>query len=253
MKYKKSAKTFFLASLHVVGKAIDIVVFMCLAVLTISLFLMGNTNRVKITVLLSFAVFLLTVFAEYTRSRILKKKRYQQVRNEILIEKVLLLSNKELGKYLHVSKFQFIRKKAPEQSEILYALHMHPTLLICMKRTENIERLVKYYEPQVRIVTVRELAESLPFTCSEDEIKQRVDNIDFAHKTANRSRNVLRVTWNRYFLLGTLLLVLSFLFRHKIYYRFLASISLFLSVIKGVFDNKSIRTNCFSFLDIMDR
>lgn len=181
------------------------------------------------------------------------KKEAGRIRAEtaraIRLEKLLMLPDEAIRAALNEPSLLFLRSEHPSGAEILAALRSHPRVLAHLTDPAEIEPLIRAYSPETRLLDADALLNGLSLSCTEEEVDRRQS---FASK---KRRNPLRFSWHalgnrrKFLLLGTLLLVLSLVWKYKIYYRLLASLCFTMTAFSGGFGEQNRRRNFANFLD----
>ena len=239
-------------ALKCIGTAADSVVFILLSALATSVLFRKSRYHSLIAVLFALFLSLLTVLIESRKRKRNRRMRIDKAKTEIRKEALLLLTDAEIKEITGFEDLVFIRKEQPETAEILSALSVKPKHLLCTDPNGRISFLVQRYSPETQIHAVQSLAETYLPEPSDGEAEERIRDASNARRSSVRNTTFRRVPFGRYFLLGTLLLVLSFVTDHKIYYRLLSAICMSLSVIHRFFDANGTRIFSVSFLDNID-
>ena len=248
MKYRKTA-----VILKRIVRISDVIVFSVI-VESCFIILLGNRMRHPLGIAASFlSILLSTALFEVRKSRAEAGKERERIRQELITEKILLMSDREVSDSLKDESFYFLRRQNPDRYELIHALGRKPKYLITVSKLQIPYSRLHTYSPKTTVLTALKFADLIHVSCTQTEIENRAEEKETYRFDRSRFRQLFSVRWNRYYVLGTLLLVMSFIVKHKIYYRTIASISLFLALIQGIFRSRALRNNSFSFLDKFDR
>lgn len=235
-----------------IGRTADLILFTTLTICALSMLFRGTANGKAILILSALAVLIVLLLLDRITHKRKERNELTHVCKEIRTEKLLLMSDERIEE-LTGERTVMIRESYPEKAQILHALIRHPKYLICLGNEEIARELIRCYALQTTLLTVEEAIERTGIECSMEEAKGRMQSRDTRIRRHVDVRQLFQNGWNRYLVLGLLLLVLSVFTSHKIYYRLLASVSLILSVFQGVLRLRK-RSNIFRFfLDNMER
>ena len=234
-------------------KLLDAVLFGALLSSSVLLLLRRSVHRRAAWIVLTAAIVLLLLLIERKMEAVRQRKEREQIAQTIRTEKLLLMRDTDIERAIGERSFIWIRSQKPEPHEILQAIAKHPKALICMGNCKTAKTLLAAYAPQTRLIGEEELVRLIRPDVTEKEIVMRQKKPRDRRFSKDRLRRLQHVPFNRYLLLGTLLLVLSFLSKHKIYYRTISSICLFFALCKGLFEREKVAKKFRFFLDNMDR
>ncbi len=238
--------------LRAIGKTADLILFTVLTICALSMLFRGTANGKAILILSALAVLIVLLLLDRITLKRKERNELIQVCKDTRIEKLLLMSDERIEEFTG-ERTVMIRESHPDKAQILHAFISHPTYLICLGNENLARELIRCYAPQTTLLTVEEEIERIGIECSMEEAKGRMQSRDTCIRRHVDVRQLFQNGWNRYLVLGLLLLVLSVFTSHKIYYRLLASVSLILSVFQGVLRLRK-RSNIFRFfLDNMER
>lgn len=201
-------------------KATDCALFamLCAAGLWIPLRSEKKIFAASALLFLSVLIFLL-LLDRRTRKRQIKNIR-EAVRNAIRIEKIMLLPDEEVQKTLIETDCVLIRRTDAGESDIVSALRQNPRMIAVPCDTDRFTSLIRTHAPHVRLIGREVLLKRFSVDCTEEEIETRMQ----PNKKA-RIRFSIRIRGNqsKFFVLGGLFLLLSFIVRCPVYYRMLSS------------------------------
>ena len=181
-----------------------------------------------------------------------KRKERERIVQTIRTEKLLMMEDAQIRQAIGAGRIVCIRSLVPQKHEILQAIAQRPDVLICMGDGREAAALLRAYRKDARLINEAELLRLMQPDVSEEEIARRFEKTRGKPSVRTFLRRIMHVPVNRYLLLGTLLLVLSFLGRYKIYYRLLSSACLLFGGIKGVLGREKVMKKFRFFLDNMD-
>ena len=231
---KKPAKVINL--LKRVFQAADILIFS--AFLTVSLLFLFRIRKKPILILCVFGfVLLLTVLTDacMRSRRKLKEKRKEEERQRT--ERLLLMSDEEIGSVLGVPSFYLIRREHPEPFDILEPIRLKKETIGILEHHVETDKLIKRYAQSATVI-------------EKDEMMRRVfgsDPNDGRKKTVFGFMEFDKV--NKYLILGIVLFVCSFMVRTKIYYRTVSVLCLIIATLTGFFRSRFPGKNFRIFLD----
>ena len=234
-------------------KCTDILVFSAFLASALIALIDGKSRSRAVIILIFSMIILITVLIEDLKKKKDVAVKKQQAKEEILIERATLMADTEIASRIQENSFAFIRKENPDKYEIIQAVISQPMYLICIKESSLLHEILDRYASHTKLITALELSEIMGVPCTNEDIEQRINGSFSVRIDSKRLMNAIFARWNRYVLLGILLLVLSFFTKHKIYYRLLASICLIFAVFRGVFGRNVIGLFSASFLDKLDR
>ena len=230
-------------------KGIDSVVFSALLTAAVWIPFRGTAKITLACTLVFFSAALLLVWLDRTDRKRRERMRRSEAERAIRTERLLLLSDEEIRSALHMSDLIFIRRTDAGESDLLAAIKRRPACIAVPCETQSFRALLDTHAPQIRLIGLDELLCAAPVSCSEEEIDSRLHTAGKRLKWRFRPRALLHAGSFRLFALGILLLVLSLVWRYKIYYRLLSSACFTASVISGAFDARRSRRNFAIFLD----
>lgn len=247
----KSGNIFRTALRHI-GTYLDMLIFIVLILLAVSVLIGRNAHHPAIMILLTAALLLVGVLINRRKEQKRKAEERLSIERDILTEKLFLLSDESLSNMLKEPNMIFIRRFRPDEGEVLSAIAKQPNLLICAVKDSKTEDLIRRQSPKTQLYDLIEAAAKAGILCTPMEIETRRNETQNTRKKALKSRLWTISGWNRYLMLGMLLLVLSFVTSHKIYYRLLSSACMIFMTIRLISDTQKKRNIFRFFLDNRD-
>jgi hypothetical protein len=231
---------------------IDTLLFMCLCLYAIDLSVRKLKSRAAILILSFLALLLFFVLYDRRRQERMKRKRLNMIRTKLLREKLWSYDDGAIKSHIENKDAVIIRNPNPQRWELFSALCVHPATLVYLGNDPMVRETANRFDPNIEVIDAEELLQKCGIECTEEEAQKHLAERLTSQESRRSVKAVIHAKWNRYFLLGILLLVVSFFTKYKIYYRMLASFCLFLTVAKGFFQIQK-ETNYFRFfLDNMD-
>ena len=195
-------------------------------------------------VLFGAAAILLTVAERKER-----EQRMKETARAIRLEKILLMQNAQIKTALQVGSLAVLRQKEPSVAELMDALRTRPETLVTLADAEKLRPIVAFHAPETRLIDAEEICSIIPVEVSETEVHKRLTDMQKPETKKRRfSVHAAGRSW-KFLLLGILLLVLSLILNHKIYYRLLCGACFSAATLSGVFDMQKRRMNFRIFLD----
>lgn len=233
--------------------ALDRLAFSALCALAVLIPLRRHDRAALIAVLTFFAALLVLVALDRRRAAFAREVLYKETERAIRLEKLLLLPEDAIRTALDEPSLILLRSENPSVGEITEALRMRPRVLCVLSNPAPLKPLIETHAPGTRLIGADALLDAARISCTQKEIEDRLS----AQRAARQKRRRFPIrlyggAW-RFLLLGTLLLVLSLLWKHKIYYRLLSCLSFGMSVISGTFGFQKQRRNLGFFLDKIDK
>ena len=232
---------------------VDRLAFSALCAAAILIPLRKSPKIVWIAALVGAAALLLVLALDRRAARRETERLRQETARAIRLEKILLSSDEALKAALGVPSLRVLRGRDPSAAEIAEALRDRPACLVMLSDTEKAAPLICAYAPGTRLIDADALLAATDAPCTEEEVTERLAAL--RAKRQKPRRPTLRLSGNapKFLLLGILLLVLSLVWRHKIYYRLLSVLCFGTSVISGGFGFQKACRNFGIFLDKLDK
>lgn len=197
--------------------AADTILFSALLFLPLYL-QFSHANRKIFAVPILIGMLGTVALLRYRKARLEKIKEENEKRMKRRIEQILLMSDSELAEKLNTDTFLLIRKSDPDRFDILEAIRSGANVIGLFRVPRETGELIARYRPEVIVYDRRRLLESVfPNEASQEADERQIPSI--------------LKRCNKYLLLGLFLLIASFLFRYKIYFRMLSALCLLLGVI----------------------
>ncbi len=235
-----------------IGRIADLLLFSILLTASVYLTIRKGSHKIAILFLTLSVSLMIGVIMDRVKCQKQRRTLTERVRKQILTEKLLIMSDSDLKAAFHVKSLKFIRKFQVDQAELISTIAAKPELLICMDACPETKQYIDHYSPSTKFLDAQKAVARLGIVCTEEEVQTRLNNPQNNLKFKHINRALFQLRPNRFFVLGMLLLVLSFLTDHKIYYRLLSTACLIFSVFRGFFDSHKIRNIFRLFLDNMD-
>lgn len=214
---------------------VDSFLFSLLVVLPFNILLHYMDHPVIfVMILIGVCGIVLTIRIRYGRAE--RQKRIERRNKQIKIDQLMLKCDDSLSELTGYKKFIFIRKSNPDRFDILEAIRQEADAIGVLSKKLEFSHLVQSYAPHTAIYDV-------------DEILHMTDPNIVEEKMKPQSRGVYRIRFNKYLLLGLILMFASFVFRYKIYFHIISCICMFFATISGAFGHSYIHEKWMIFLD----
>ena len=151
-----------------------------------------------------FGILCIVLLARYGKARADRIKQTRRDREEEQIEQILLMNDSELSDRLHTDGFMLIRKAEPDRFDILDSVRSGAKAVGLMRADGECIKLIRKYAPEAVVYDRNDL---LRIIFHEDG------------SPGKRRMKAYAVYFNKYVLLGFILLISSFFLRYRIYLR----------------------------------
>ena len=199
------------------------------------------------------SVLLLLVLIDRKRAKEAEIRRIETVKNTIRLEKLLLTDDEIVRKALHAPDLCFIRKTDAGESDLLDAVRNGKRCILLIGETERFRPLIDLHAPETRLIDARTCIDAIGLGCTEAEAIERLAALQKPDRKRICFHDLTHNGRLRFILLGILLLVLSLVWKHKIYYRLLSAVCFAIPMISGTFRRLSKHVNLGNFLDNADK
>lgn len=195
------------------------------------------------------SVLLLLILFDRKKAREEEMFRLETIKKTIRLEKLLLADDEKICAALHEPDLYFIRKTDAGESDLLAAVRNGNRCILFIGEADRFQPLIKLHAPDTRLIDARACMDSIGIECSDAEAIERLAALQKPRRKRIRFQDLPYNGRLRFILLGTLLFVLSYVWKYKIYYRLLAMACFVIPVISGTFGRLSKRANLGNFLD----
>ena len=234
-------------------RLVDRLVFCALCTTAVMIPLLRRERLLVFAVLIGAALLLLLTALDKRAAKRERERRFAETARTIRLEKLLLLSDREIGLLLNEPSLVLLRGGDPSVGEITDALREHPRCLAVPAGIGRALPIVQTHAPETRLLDADALLAAVDMPCTEREVTERMAQMKPKRRKPLRETVRFQGRAWKFLLLGILLLVLSLVWKHKIYYRVLSLASLGLSVIAGGFGFQKAHRNFGIFLDKIDK
>lgn len=152
-----------------------------------------------------------------------REKLFERVRTELVLERLLLMPWSQAENLLYPDGL--LQKTVVRSDDLIAELQNGVTTVwICGDMEAAAESFLKRHPDKMTVHRKEETAKRFFLTVSDDEVRRELDARSRRKRKLPQLHELVR-QWkpNRFTLLGTLLMGLSFLTRYQIYFRILAS------------------------------
>lgn len=206
-------------------------------ILSVSIALLLHAHRKPaILALLFLGVFILCLIFHIRIAADRKRREIDNEEDRRKLELLLLMNDREIGKALGTDSFRMIRRAAPDEYDMLNAIRTGAKTIGIVKKTTEAETCLNRNAPDVELIDSRELIRRIFSTSIADN-----------YRTSDITAFLNRV--NKYFWLGGILFLSSFIAGFKIYFRMIACICLIIAPFSGFFGNPKSHKKLRIFLD----
>ena len=218
-----------------IGAAIDSFLFSFLAVLPLLSFF-GTLKRLSAVLLVS-GVFIAVLLFRMKGEQYLHIKKKRERAEEEYLERLLLMDDKTIGASLNREDFVFIRKADPDMFDILDAVRKGADAVGTIRLSKTAANLLSKYAPEISVIGLGEMIDAV------------FPDVSYRRHKYKKAFPSILMRSGKYWLLGVVLFVLSFVLRHKIYFRILSSASMIIALVLGIFNVPNRWKNLRIFLD----
>ena len=186
--------------------------------------LLQKRNR-SLTVPIAFLLILFVVSAiMYISHRVKAHKEESAEKEKNMLARILLLSDEDLGMKMGEKRFRLIRKAEPDMFDVLEAIRSGAESIGVFCTASRIREIVSRNAPNVRVI-------------DRFALLRAFDPEFVAGKSTSLPvllLNRIRVR-GKYFVLGIICMILSWILNFKIYYRLIAAFCLIIGIFTGFF------------------
>lgn len=236
-----------------IPKLVDALLFALLCAASVRVLFRDRGTALFACALVFFGTALLLTLRSRIAREKARQKAYAETEQAIRTEKILLLSDEAISAALGETDVFVIRKTEPTADDILQAIAQRPRCIAAAADVGKFRPILAAHAPELPLFDLRERAGQLGVSCTEEEIGTRLRLLNEQNKKRIRIRLTPHGAAVRFFALGTLLLVLSLFWKHKIYYRLLSGVCFSLAVISGIFRTSGRGKYFTNFLDNIDK
>lgn len=168
------------------------------------------------------AVFLIGVFVYLNKSSKRKRDELQRTAVEMALERILLMSDGEIGEAIGCDSFYLIRRQNPDSFDVLEAIRSGAYCIGAVNPTKAALECMERNAPDRKLIASDDLIRMM-FPNTDCRAKQRTGFSFFKNRIG------------KYAVLGIVLFLCSFVVHFKIYYRLISSVCLIIASVSGFF------------------
>lgn len=204
-------------------KTIDTIAFT--AIVTASVVPLLHKQNRSLTVPIAFLLILSVVSSiMYIAHRAKTRKEESAEKEKSILAHILLLSDEDLGMKMGEKRFRLIRKAEPDMFDVLEAIRSGAESIGVFCTAKRMREIVSRYAPNVRVIDRFALLRAF----DPEYVAGKSASLPILLLNRFRARG-------KYFVLGIIFIMLSWILDFKIYYRLIAAICLIIGIFTGFF------------------
>lgn len=184
------------------------------------------------------AVICFVLIIQFLSQKHHKRIKKEEEEREAGIEQILLMDDAVLKEAIGENDFFLIRKLRPDKCDVLDAIRSGAKSIGLLVKDQAFTRILSKYAPERKVIDVDMIMDCVFGRKGKENKEVKPNRILCAIRSANK-----------YFLLGCVLLFLSFIAGYKIYFRLISALCMILAVMTGLFRNSFLWKNLRIFLD----